>query len=375
MQFALGFLLLLGYLTILVSLHELGHLLVAKKFGFKIEEYFIGFGPKLWSTKRGEIEYGVKAIPGGGYVKIAGMNPYEEVAEADLPRAYGSKPIWQRALVIFCGPAVHFLIAALIFSSWLFFFGDPSLPPQPVVGSVAQTLNGVPSPAREAGLQPGDRIVAVGNLVNPTAEELSTYVSAHVGEPVDYRIERQGVATTVTMTPVAVKDQNGRVVQGRIGIFLGPTYPGVLRSLTQGGWWLWYSADASVHSVGHVFGPSGVSRLYDSLVHGTPRDPGGGTSVVGVGQQTGALVSQGAWGTLLELLGFITVFIGLVNLVPLPPFDGGHLALLAIEKVRGRPVDYRRVIPLAAVVIGFLVIFVLATAVLDVVQPLQVLTP
>ena len=370
MQFAFGFLLLLGYLTVLVSLHELGHLLLAKKFGFKIEEYFIGFGPKLWSRKRGEIEYGVKAIPGGGYVKIAGMNPYEHVAEVDLPRAYGSKPIWQRALVIFCGPGVHFLIAVLIFSSWVFFFGDPALPPQPVVASVEQTLNGAPSPARLAGLQPGDRIVAVGDLTNPTAEQLSVYVTAHAGQPVAYRIERQGATRTITMTPVAVKNGNGVVVKGRIGIFLGPTYPGVVQSMTQGGWWLWYSVDASVHGVTHVFGPSGVGRLYDSLVHGTPRDPNGGASVVGVGEQTGALVSQGAWGTLLELLGFITVFIGLVNLIPLPPFDGGHLALLAIEKVRGKAMDYRRVIPVAAVVVGFLVIFVLATAVLDIVQPL-----
>ncbi|MEA2557191.1 MAG: hypothetical protein QOG88_729 [Actinomycetota bacterium] len=369
MQFALGFLLLLGYLTILVSLHELGHLLVAKKFGFKIQEYFIGFGPKLWSMKRGEIEYGVKAIPGGGYVKIAGMNPYEEVAEADRPRAYGSKPIWQRALVIFCGPGVHFLIAVLIFGSWVFFFGDPATT-QPVVGSVAQTLNGTTSPAKLAGLQPGDVIVGVGDLSDPTPEQLSTYVTAHVGEPVDYSIERGGTRLTVTMTPQPVKNGFGKVVRGRIGIFLGPSHPGVLKSVTQGGWWLWYSADFTVHSVGHVFGPSGVSQLYDSLVHGTARDPKGGQSVVGVGQQTGALVSQGAWGNLLQLLGVITVFIGLVNLVPLPPFDGGHLALLAIEKVRGKAVDYRRVIPVAAVVIGFLVIFVLATAVLDVVQPM-----
>ena len=369
MQFALGFLLLLGYLTILVSLHELGHLLVAKKFGFKIEEYFIGFGPKLWSMKRGEIEYGVKAIPGGGYVKIAGMNPLEPVAEEDLPRAYGSKPIWQRALVIFWGPGVHFLIALLIFGSWVFLFGDPATT-QPIVGSVVQTLNGATSPAKQAGLQPGDLIVGVGDLTDPTSQQLSTYVTAHVGQPVAYRIERDGTTMTVTMTPVAVKNDAGKVVKGRIGIFLGPSHPGVVKSVTQGGWWLWYTADYSVHSFAHVFGPSGVSRLYDSLVHGAPRDLSGGSSVVGVGQETGALISEGAWGNLLYLFGLITVFIGLVNLVPLPPFDGGHLALLLIEKVRGKPLDYRRVIPVAAVVIGFLVIFVLATVVLDIAKPL-----
>jgi len=105
-------------------------------------------------------------------------------------------------------------------------------------------------------------------------------------------------------------------------------------------------------------------------VHGAPRDQNGGSSVVGVSSQTGAYISEGAWGNVLYLFGLITVFIGLVNLVPLPPFDGGHLALLVIEKVRGKAMDYRRVIPVAAVVIGFLVIFVLATVILDIAKPL-----
>ena len=105
-----GFLALI--LLVVIPIHELGHMLVARRFGFKVTEYFVGFGPRLWSRRRGEIEYGVKAIPAGGYVKIAGMNPYESVAPEDLPRAYGSKPIWQRALVILAGPGSHFLMGA-----------------------------------------------------------------------------------------------------------------------------------------------------------------------------------------------------------------------------------------------------------------------
>ena len=103
-MFILGVLLFAVVMLVVIMIHELGHYTVARLFGFKIEEYFLGFGPKLWSTKRGEIEYGVKALPLGGYVKIAGMNPYQPVAPEDLPRAYGSKPRWQRALVIFAGP-------------------------------------------------------------------------------------------------------------------------------------------------------------------------------------------------------------------------------------------------------------------------------
>src|SRR5213592_1273665 len=106
----------------IVMIHELGHYLVARKLGFRVLEYFVGFGPKLWSFRRGEIEYGVKAIPAGGYVKIAGMNPFETVSEEDLPRAYGSKSRWQRALVIFAGPGSHFVVAALLFISLYMLF-------------------------------------------------------------------------------------------------------------------------------------------------------------------------------------------------------------------------------------------------------------
>ena len=97
-----GFLALI--LLVVIPIHELGHMLVARRFGFKVTEYFVGFGPKIWSFRRNDIEYGVKALPLGGYVKIAGMNPYEPVAPEDRPRSYGAKPIWQRALVIFAGP-------------------------------------------------------------------------------------------------------------------------------------------------------------------------------------------------------------------------------------------------------------------------------
>ena len=144
----------------------------------------MGFGPRLWSFRRGEIEYGVKALPLGGYVKIAGMNPYEPVAAEDLPRSYGAKPIWQRALVIFAGPGSHLLVAALIFSSLLFFFGDPRTSvPVPVVDAVESSLNGAPSPASLGGLQPGDTIARVGDRGQPHAGQLHEYLTHAVPSP------------------------------------------------------------------------------------------------------------------------------------------------------------------------------------------------
>ena len=164
-----GFLALI--LLVVIPIHELGHLLVAKRFGFKIQEYFVGFGPKLWSTKRGETEYGIKAIPAGGYVKIAGMNPYESVPPEDVARAYGSKPIWQRALVILAGPLSHVLVGAVLYFTLFVTYGDPNTD-LVVVGEIAQTLDGTTSPAAEAGLQVGDVVIRVGDLENPTPDSL-----------------------------------------------------------------------------------------------------------------------------------------------------------------------------------------------------------
>ena len=117
-----GFLALI--LLVVIPIHEFGHLLVARRFGFKVQEYFVGFGTKLWSTKRGETEYGIKAIPAGGYVKIAGMNPYETVPAHDVARAYGSKPIRPRALVILAGPLSHVLVGGLRYLPLFVTYGD-----------------------------------------------------------------------------------------------------------------------------------------------------------------------------------------------------------------------------------------------------------
>src|SRR6185312_11233336 len=134
-----------------VIIHEGGHYLGARLYNFRILEYFIGFGPRLWSFRRGEIEYGVKAIPAGGYVKIAGMNPFEnDVPEGDEPRAYGAKPIHQRIVVILAGPLSHFLVAWLIFAAVFMFSANWNVPG--IVG-VTQTMDGKPSPASVAGIQ------------------------------------------------------------------------------------------------------------------------------------------------------------------------------------------------------------------------------
>lgn len=368
MSGALAIVVFFSGLLLIILLHEGGHYLVARAFGFKVEEYFVGFGPKIWSFKRKGIEYGVKALPLGGYVKIAGMNPYEPVAPEDLPRSYGAKPIWQRALTIFAGPGMHFLIAALLFASWLMFFGDPRTP-TPIISSVESTLNGQPGPAAAAGLLPGDRIVAVDGIDNPTRDALLQYTTAHVGEPVGFTIERDGHTFTKEIAPV--RSTVGGETIGRIGILLGPAKAGPIAALVGGVKEVGRSVAESVHQIGRLFGPQGIGRVFTLLFTDAKRTSQDPASVVGIGQAVGQTGSAGDWGAVLYFLAFVTVFIGLVNLVPLPPFDGGHLAVLAIEKIRGRQMDMRKLIPVSAVVIAFFVVFVLATILLDITKPIS----
>jgi membrane-associated protease RseP (regulator of RpoE activity) len=351
-------------LLLIIMIHEGGHYLAARGFGFRVLEYFVGFGPKVWSTRRGEIEYGVKAIPAGGYVKIAGMNPYETVPPEDVPRAYFSKPIWQRAIVILAGPLSHFVVAAMIFTGLLLTVGD--LTTKAVVGGIDEaTVDGIALPAAELGVSPGDRFIEVGDLSDPTPDELREYVTARVGQPVEFTFERDDSSTyTVTMVPVA-EDRAGETI-GRVGVQLRPV-PRPLPAAVAGGVAEVYNlSKTSILQIGHVFGPNGVGRLFKLLFTDEPRTLEDPTSVVGVAQQVGAIGNQGEWATAVYVFGFVTLFIGLINLVPLPPFDGGHLAVLAIEKIRGRAIDMRKLIPVSVVVMGFLIVFVLATVVLDV---------
>ncbi len=374
MSGALAVVLFFGLLLVVILVHELGHYVVARAFGFKVKEYFVGFGPRIWSTWRGGIEYGVKALPLGGYVKIAGMNPYEPVAPGDEAGAYGSKPIWQRALVIFAGPASHALVAAVLFTIVFTVWGDVAESPAaqlrepPVVGEVTQQVGDVRSPASLAGVRAGDRIVSVDGHPIATWGDLVEYVQGRPGTPIDFGLERDGRQLDISVTPAALDVEGHRI--GRIGVLREvrrlPLFEAVLTGSGRVGTSVW----DSFRQLGQVFGPRGVGRTFGRLFSGSPRQATDPTSVVGIGQVAASTGDVGAWGLLLYLLAVVTVFVGLVNLVPLPPFDGGHLIVLLVERVRGKPVDMRRLIPVSAVVMAFLIAFVLATVVNDITDPI-----
>jgi membrane-associated protease RseP (regulator of RpoE activity) len=358
-------------LILVIVIHEAAHFGVARAFDIKVTEFFVGFGPRIWSRMRGETELGFKAIPAGGYVKIAGMNPFETVAPQDLPRTFGAKPIWQRALVIVAGPATHFVLAFLCFALWLAFVGQPE-PRGVQIDLVAPRLNGAPSPAAVAGLEEGDVVLAVGRLRNPTPDELSAYTTDHVGEPVPFTIGRDGEILELTMTPELDEFEGEQI--GRIGVQIVPA--GIVRvtegpvgSITGGTELVGENLVGTVRGVARIFGPEGLGRMVDLVFTDEQREPGDPASVVGVGRVAGSLASDDRFGDLLYLFGLVNVFVGFLNLLPLPPFDGGHLAILAIEKVRRRPVDLRKVIPVSAAVAAFFIVFTVAVVYVDLVKP------
>ncbi len=381
MDLFLGLVLLLPFLTLVIAVHEAGHFYFARRFGMKVHEYFIGFGPwKIWSRRKGELEYGVKALLGGGYVKIAGMNPYEVVPEEDVPRAYYSKPAWQRAIVILVGPLSHFLVAGLMFAGLLAVVGDGET--KALVGAVDQTLaDGSVSPAAKAGLQPGDVVVRAGDVVDPNQDEFGAAIRTSVGQPMTFTILRGEERFDVTMTPRLDcvggtwegAPDSARCVGGteapRTGVVLHPSPRPIHEAAVLGFREVYVAGREALGSLGDVFGPDGVSRVFKLLFTDAQREPTDPSSVVGIGQTVGSYGGQGEWSTIIYFLAYITVFVGLVNLLPLPPFDGGHVLLLVIEAIRGKAVDMRRVIPVAVTVMGLLITFFVATVVADITKP------
>jgi membrane-associated protease RseP (regulator of RpoE activity) len=358
-------------LILVIVIHEAAHFAVARAFGIKVQEFFVGFGPKIWSRMRGETEVGVKAIPAGGYVKIAGMNPFETVPPEDLPRTFGAKPIWQRALVIVAGPATHFVLAFLCFAIWLGFVGQP-VTHGVVIASVEPRLGGAASPAAAAGLQRDDRVVSIGGIEHPDPDAVTAYQSEHAGEPITYTIVREGQTLQVTMTPRLEVVEGERL--GRIGVQVQPASltretEGAIGSVTGGASLVGENLVGTVRGVARIFGPQGIGRLADLVFTDEPRQQTDPASVVGIGRVAGNLASEDRFGDLLFLFGIVNVFVGLLNLLPLPPFDGGHLAVLAIEKIRRRPVDMRKVVPISAAVAGFFIIFTVAVVYVDLVKP------
>ncbi len=389
-----GIVLFIAALLVVIMIHEAGHFLVAKALNFKATKFFVGFGPTLWSFRKGETEYGIKAIPAGGFVKIVGMNPYEEVAPEDRSRSYPNKPRWQRALMIAAGPATHWPLAFVILLITATTIGFPTGEATNRIGAVETTLKGSATPAAEAGFLPGDEIVAVDGVEVQTWNDTRRAIRRNAGETATFTIARDGSELRVTTTlGRALFDRDDRLVA-----YAGPGEP--LRAAKPGETEVGFLgvqpeerfetlpfpsavADSAARTVqltgflvttlGQPFTTVFNGQLWAALSGEGPRDAEEGpVGIVGAGRIAGESVERGRYTDFIGLMVGLTIFVGLINLLPLPPLDGGHLAVIAYESVTKRTVDVRKLIPIAAAVISFFVLLFFAVLYLDLARPLKV---
>jgi membrane-associated protease RseP (regulator of RpoE activity) len=387
----LGVALFIYALLIVIMIHESGHFLVAKLFGFKATKFFLGFGPTLWSTEKGETEYGVKAIPAGGFVKIIGMSPYEEIDPEDEARSYPNKPRWQRALLLVAGSATHWVVAFVILLIVAFGVGFPGAPTTQIT-QVVESVRGVETAAARAGLQPGDTIVALDGSPTSDWREIVRYIEAHANESGHFTIVRDGeeIQLDIPIVEAIVGDQGpvavatvggelrapkpGEKLQGFLGV--SPEQQteraGFIEGFKYAGTTVAEFTARSITSLPEVFKPVFNGDLWRSLSEPGQRDAQGAVGLVGAGRVAGAAVEAGMYAELLQFIAGLTIFIGLMNLLPLPPLDGGHLAVLLIEKITGKPIDVKKLIPVAAVVIAFFLALFVAVLYLDLAHPIEV---
>lgn len=358
-----------------IGLHEFGHFITAKRFGMKVHQFFIGFGPKIWSVRRGDTEYGVKAIPLGGFVKIAGMNPYEEVPPEDVDRVFKAKKPWKRAIVLSAGSFTHFVLAFVILAAVLMISGSgrPCTPERPTGCSDATlVIDNVEagSPADRGGLRSGDRVRSVAGEPVATWQDAVDAIRAHPGETIEVIVARDN-ANHATQVALAATRPDGSA-GGYLGV--GPEVvsipAGPLTAITRSGSDVAIGAKESLFAFANLFSPSSIGKLFSQLAGNSERTTADPATLIGVGGQAGALAGEGAWASFFLLIAGFNIFIGVANLVPLPPLDGGHLAVLAYEKIRRRDVDMRKLIPITATVVGVFGSLFFILLYLDIVKPL-----
>lgn len=372
-------------LVVMIMLHELGHFVTAKWSRMKVTEYFLGFGPRLWSIRKGETEYGIKAIPAGGYVKIVGMSNLEEVDPADEPRTYRQQPFRKRLLVAVAGSAMHALMALVLIWALLVVVGIPQGNQVRVTGFAP--LSDGSDPARVAGLQVGDTVVRAAGTRITSSDTLARIIAAHAGEPLVLVVRHGSSTRTVVVTPVAgaLAGSSGAATAGHIGVDLetppvggrsdrvGPV-KGIGQSFTGFG----RVVSTSISALGQTFSASGLSQYWHDLTNAkaAQQSEQSATRIQSIygAVRTGVQGAQSGMSGLLEVLISINVFVGMLNLLPMLPLDGGHVAVAVYERIRSRRgrmyhADVRKLAPVAYLFVLFLGFIVVGALYLDITHP------
>ncbi|MGY0491419.1 M50 family metallopeptidase [Streptomyces sp. WG-D5] len=412
-----------------IAWHELGHLSTAKLFGIRVPQYMVGFGPTIWSRHKGETEYGVKAIPLGGYIRMIGMFPpgadgriesrstspfrsmvedaraaaFEELKPGDETRLFYTRKPWKRVIVMFAGPFMNLVLAIGLFLTVLMGFGVTQQ--TNVVSSVSSCViqasadrdtckaSDPESPAKAAGLQPKDKIVSFNGVATDEWNALSDEIRESAGKTVPIVVERDGQQQTLTAkiatNQVPKKDSRGQITEGYVNAgFLGFTAAtGVVRqdfgdSVT----WMTDRVGDAVDSI--IALPAKIPALWDAAFGDGPREQDSPMGVVGAARVGGEIFTldipptQQLAMALMLVAGFnLSLF--LFNMLPLLPLDGGHIAGALWESLRRNlakvfrrpdpgPFDVAKLMPVAYVVAGVFVCFTILVLIADVVNPVKI---
>lgn len=435
--YILGVLIVVVGLAVSIGLHELGHLYPAKKFGVRVSQYMIGFGPTLFSWRRGETQYGLKAIPLGGYISMAGMYPpaapgakgrtattgmfetmvqeartasAETMVDVDDSRAFFKLPVYRRVIIMVGGPVMNLLIGIVLYAILLCGFGLPQA--STTIGSVNECVlpatseqqecaAGDPqSPGSAAGILPGDRIVSIDGEAIDTWAQATAIIRESPGDDLTVVVDREGTQKTLTVTPLLteryVVDEQGLVVEkdgveqtqnvGFVGIGaatetvqqpITAVMPMVGENVTRIVQLIFALPQRVVELVATVFGPG-------------ERDPNGLVGVVGIGRIAGEITSLDTVpvadraAALVQVLASLNIALFVFNLIPLPPLDGGHIAGALIEGIRRffakllrrpdpGPIDTAKIIPVTIVVASILIALTVLLVIADIVKPISIL--
>jgi membrane-associated protease RseP (regulator of RpoE activity) len=450
--FILGVLFVAIGIIVSIALHEVGHLVPAKLFKVRVTQYMVGFGRTLWSTKKGDTEYGIKAIPAGGFVAMIGMYPpnktdgsvrpsstgllqtlaesraeprkagrleklaadardmaHEEVGPEDENRVFYKLPVWKKIIIMLGGPAMNFVIAIVLMAVVLMGFGIAQ--PTTTLAEVnacqvkygeqppADLSNCTPTPAAAAGLKPGDKIVSFDGKQPASWDELSAWIKADAGRNVPITVERGGQSVSLSITPVltarpvvnaagvAEKDANGGVLTQEVGFAgISPASANVPQPVTA----VLPAVGDNIAAVAGVVVnlPQRMVAVAQAAFSSAPRDPNGPVSVVGVGRVAGELAAteqvplSARIAALISLIAGVNIALGVFNLIPLLPLDGGHVAGALYEGARRRiakwfgrkdpgPFDIAKLLPLTYVVASVLLVMGALLIYADIVKPVN----
>ncbi|MFG2814163.1 M50 family metallopeptidase [Streptomyces sp. NPDC004673] len=430
LMFILGIVVFAVGLLVSIAWHELGHLSTAKLFGIRVPQYMVGFGPTIWSRHKGETEYGIKAVPLGGYIRMIGMFPpddagrvsarstspwrgmiedarsaaYEELKPGDETRMFYTRKPWKRVIVMFAGPFMNLILAVGLFLTVLMGFGIQQQ--TNTVSSVsacviAQNQNrddckksDPPSPAAAAGIKAGDKIVSFDGKPTEKWNTLSDLIRNSAGRDVPIVVERNGkeltLHATIATNQVAKKDSSGAYVKGEYvkAGFLGfGAATGVVK-LDFGDSVVWMGDQVGNAVESLVALPGKIPALWNAAFGDGPREPDSPMGIVGAARVTGEIAtldipaSQQVAMAVFVVAGFnLSLF--LFNMLPLLPLDGGHIAGALWESLRRQlarlmrrpdpgPFDVAKLMPVAYVVAGIFVCFTVLVLIADVVNPVRI---